>query len=171
MKIAKGLDVRLEYELRVQGGEIVETSAQRGPLTYRHGEGKMLAGLESRLVGMSAGEEKTGVIPAREAFGDEASLPIKEMPRSGFPSDVPLEVGRLFEAKGPDGSPVTLKIVRVSDREVACRLLHPLVGKNLEFRVKILAVSPPGAPRATATAPPPPVGAIPELDPDEVQEG
>ena len=88
MKVAKGLDVRLEYELRIRGGEVLETSAHRGPLTYRHGEGKMLAGLESRLDGMSAGEEKAGMIPAREAFGDEESLPIKVMPRSGFPKDV-----------------------------------------------------------------------------------
>jgi FKBP-type peptidyl-prolyl cis-trans isomerase SlyD len=168
MKIANGLDVRLEYELKVRGGDVIETSTHRGPLTYRHGVGKMLAGLERRLDGMGAGEEKTGIIPASEAFGDEATSPIKEMPRSGFPADPPLNVGQLFEAKGPGGAPVTLKVVSASKQDVKVRLLHPLAGKDIEFRVKVLSVS---APSAAATAPPPPVGAIPELDPDDIREG
>jgi FKBP-type peptidyl-prolyl cis-trans isomerase 2 len=165
MKVANGVEVRLEYELRVSGGDIIETSAHRGPLTYRHGDGRMLPGLERRLDGMSAGEVRTGVVPALEAFGDESSLPTKDLPRSSFPSEAVLKVDCLFVAKGPDGAPVNLKILTISNQVVQVRLVHPLAGKDLEFRVKILDVRSPG------TAPPPPADAIPELDPDEIRDG
>ena len=35
----------------------------------------MLAGLEKRLDGLSAGDERSGTIPAAEAFGTEEALP------------------------------------------------------------------------------------------------
>lgn len=164
MKVAKGLDVRLEYELRIKGGEVIETSAHRGPLTYRHGEGKMLAGLEKRLEGLGPGAEKKGVIPAGEAFGDESSLPTTELPRSSFPKDAQLAAGHLFAAKAPDGAPIAMKILSINEQTVTVRLLHPLAGKDLEFRVKVLGVTAPG------TAPPPPPDAVPEVDLDEIRE-
>src|SRR5215813_12190035 len=111
MLITKGEKVRLEYELKVKGGDVVETSKQSGPILYEHGAGKMLPGLEKRLEGMSIGDEKRGVIPAAEAFGTEGTLPTTEIPRSAFPKGESLQAGRQFEAKGPNGQPVTFQIV------------------------------------------------------------
>ncbi|MFH1131061.1 MAG: FKBP-type peptidyl-prolyl cis-trans isomerase, partial [Pseudomonadota bacterium] len=78
MKIGKGRRVRMDYELRIEGGEVLESSAQKGPLEYVHGTGKMLSGLESRIEGLSAGDEKEGVIPANEAYGAIEDLPAKD---------------------------------------------------------------------------------------------
>lgn len=162
MKIAAGLSVQIDYELSVKGGDVIESSARSGPLRYVHGQGKMLPGLESRLVGLKAGDEKRGEIPAREAFGSEDTLPVKEMPRTDFPKDAKLEPGSVFEAKSPTGEPLRLKIVSASSDKVSARLLHPLVGRDLLFRVKVLAVSDP-------TRPPPPPGTV-ELDADDLKE-
>jgi FKBP-type peptidyl-prolyl cis-trans isomerase 2 len=163
MKIAAGLSVRIDYELSVKGGDVIESSARSGPLTYVHGQGRMLPALESRLVGLSPGDEKKGEIPAREAFGTEESMPIKDMSRKDFPKDAKLEAGSSFEAKGPGGAPVRLKIVSATGDVVKTRLLHPLVGRDLAFRVKVLAVS-------DAKKPPPPPGVV-ELDADDLKEG
>src|SRR5215471_14182276 len=111
MKIAPGLSVLIEYELRVRGGDVIESSAKSGPLRYVHGKGKMLAGLESRLIGLSPGDEKKGDIPAAEAFGTEDSLPTKVMSRREFPAGTKLEAGSVFAAKSPTGDPVQLKVV------------------------------------------------------------
>jgi FKBP-type peptidyl-prolyl cis-trans isomerase 2 len=162
MKIASGLAVQIDYELSVKGGDVIESSARSGPLRYVHGKGKMLPGLESRLVGLSPGDEKRGEIPAREAFGSEDSLPIKDLTRKDFPKDAKLDAGSVFEAKSPTGEPLRLKIVSANGDKVKARLLHPLVGRDLVFRVKVLSVT-------DGNRPPPPPGML-ELDPDDLKE-
>jgi FKBP-type peptidyl-prolyl cis-trans isomerase SlyD len=124
----------------------------------------MLAGLESRLEGMSPGEERKGEIPAKEAFGTEESLPLKEMARQDFPAGTKPTVGLVFEAKSATGDPVSFKVVSSTDNHVTVRLLHPLVGRDLEYRVKVLAVEDPGE----RAAPPPPPGV--ELEMEEIKE-
>ena len=85
MKIGQGCAVEIEYELKVRGGQVIESSSRSGPLRYVQGEGKMLPGLEKRLLGLGPGDEGSGEIPAAEAFGTEETLPVKEMPRASFP--------------------------------------------------------------------------------------
>jgi FKBP-type peptidyl-prolyl cis-trans isomerase SlyD len=162
MKIASGLAVQIDYELSVKGGDVIESSARSGPLRYVHGQGKMLPALESRLVGLGPGEEKRGEIPAREAFGSEESLPLKEMTKRDFPQDAKLDPGAVFEAKSTTGEPLRLKIVSAFGDKVKARLLHPLVGRDLLFRVKVLSVTP-------ANSPPPPPGVV-ELDLEDLKE-
>jgi FKBP-type peptidyl-prolyl cis-trans isomerase SlyD len=166
MKIAKGLAVDIEYELKVKGGDVIESSSKSGPLRYVHGDGKMLPGLEKRLEGLGPGDEKRGDIPAAEAFGTEDKLPIKEMPRAAFPAGADLKVGAVFGAKDPTtGAPIQFKVISIKGDNASVRLLHPLVGRDIEFKVKVLSVRDPKAP----PKPPPPPGVV-ELDLDEVQE-
>jgi len=157
----------MEYELKVKGGEVIESSAKNGPLRYTQGEGKMLAGLEQRLEGLSPGDERAGEIPAREAFGTEESLPVKEMARGDFPGDNPPAIGTVFEARSGRNEPVAFKVVSVTKDKVTVRFLHPLVGRDIEFKVKVLAVDDPAA-RKPGT--PPPAPGVVELDLEEVQE-
>jgi FKBP-type peptidyl-prolyl cis-trans isomerase SlyD len=162
MKIAAGLSVQIDYEVSIKGGGVIESSARSGPLRYVQGQGKMLPGLERRLVGMEPGEEKHGDIPAHEAFGSEDALPIKEMHPRDFPNDAKLAAGAVFEAKGPTGEPLRLKIVSTAGEQVKARLLHPLAGRDLVFRVKVLAVSDPSRP--------PPAPGVVELDADDLKD-
>jgi FKBP-type peptidyl-prolyl cis-trans isomerase SlyD len=166
MQIGPGRLVELEYELKIKGGEVIETSARSGPLRYTHGDGKMLPGLEKRLFGLAPGEERNGVIPAREAFGTEESLPTKLMPKEAFPTGAALAVGSVFAAKDPSsGAPVQLKVLSTERDGIKVRLLHPLVGRDIEYRVKVMSVRDP-----SVKAGPPPTPGVVELDLDEIQE-
>jgi FKBP-type peptidyl-prolyl cis-trans isomerase SlyD len=169
MKVEQGKLVTIEYELTIDDGElIIESSKKTGPLEYEHGVGKMLPGLESRIEGCVKGDERDGVIPAKEAYGNEEDLPTKVIPRSDFPSDETIEKGRSFEASDADGNPVEFVVTDVSDDEVTVRFQHPLAGKDIRFKVKILAIREPGAP------PPPPAAAAAaesESDGDAKSEG
>ena len=160
MKIATGHIVKIELELKVKGGELVESSAKSGPVEFVQGKKKILPGLEKQLEGMAVGQEKKGVIPAREAFGLEDDLPTKPVPRREFPAEAKLAAGQLFEAKGPEGQPVSFKIVKVDSDNVTVRFLHPLVGKDLEFRVKVLAIEDPKTDQRVVAVPPPPPAAL-----------
>jgi FKBP-type peptidyl-prolyl cis-trans isomerase 2 len=160
MKVGKGLMVRCEYDLKIAGGDVLESSSKTGPIVYKHGSGKMLPALEERLEGMGAGEEKSGVIPA-DAIATEDQSPTLAVPRSLFPADAKVEVGSLFEAKDPQGRPLKLEVRAVDGDQITARAVHPLAGKDLEFRVKILSVR---------EAPPPVPSRPPELAPDDLVE-
>jgi FKBP-type peptidyl-prolyl cis-trans isomerase SlyD len=164
VKIAKGMAVRLHVTLTTPDGTVIESSEKSGPVDYVHGQGAMLVGLEKVLDGLVAGDAREGVISAKDAFGTEESLPTKQMPRAEFPKDAKLEPGMQFEAKGPHGEPVTFKIVKLNDKEVTVRFLHPLAGKDIQFKVKVIAVKDP----AVSLPPPPPAEAV--LSADELKE-
>lgn len=143
MKVEKGKRIKIDYELGIEGGDTIESSATRGPLEFVVGEGRMLAGLEARMEGMGKGDEKKGVIPAAEAFGTEESLPTMELPRTSFPAGEELKLGKAFEAKDGGGNPVTFKVIELEGDKVKVRLVHPLAGKDIRFRVKVLEISQP----------------------------
>jgi FKBP-type peptidyl-prolyl cis-trans isomerase 2 len=156
MRIKPGEKVRLEYELKVKGGDVIESSKKGGPIVYTHGAGKMLPALEKRLEGMEIGEEKRGLIPADEAWGAEESLPTRDLPRREFPAGEKLDAGRVFEAKDPNGRAVSFRVLSADDEVVKVRFLHPLAGKDLEFYVKVLVIDDPASRRRESVPPPPP---------------
>lgn len=159
MKIAKGHKVRIEFDLKVKGGDVIESSAKTGPIEYVHGEGKMLPGLEQRLEGMAIGQETKGVIPANEAIPED-KLPTKDILLTEFPKGENLDVGRVFQAKGPAGEPIAFRIVSVDKTKAVVRFLHPLAGKDLEYRVKVLMIDDPQAKKRAVAVPPPPADAL-----------
>jgi FKBP-type peptidyl-prolyl cis-trans isomerase SlyD len=170
MKIAPGSVVRIEYEIRVKGGDVIESSTKSGPVQYVHGEGKLLPALEKRLEGLSAGQTLEGDIPAAEAVPED-SLPTRTIPRAEFPSSGALTVGSAFEAHTAGGGVVNLRIVAVDEKHVTARLLPPLAGKDLAFKVKVVRIEDPVSHLVSIVQkPPPPLPAAAlkiELEADE----
>lgn len=161
MRAQKGMKIRIAVELATADGQPIESSG----VEYVQGAGTMLRGLEAAIEGMQAGEAKEGVIPARDAFGTLETLPTRRMPRSEFPRGEALEVGRVFQAKDAAGNPVSFEIVAVEADACVVRFLHPLAGKDIRYKVKVLAVVDPAkAPRPPA----PPAEAL--LAPDDIRE-
>jgi FKBP-type peptidyl-prolyl cis-trans isomerase 2 len=165
MKIAKGMAVRLHVTLTTSEGQVIESSDKSGPVDYVHGTGMMLPGLEKALEGLEAGAAKEGVIPAKDAFGTEEMLPTKDMARAEFPKDAKLEAGMAFQAKDEKGHTVSFKVVKVGEKLVTVRFMHPLAGKDIKFKVKVVGVKDP----AVARPPAPPAEAL-ELDPGDIKE-
>jgi len=170
MKVAPGSIVKIEYEIRIKGGDVVEASTKSGPVTYTHGEGRMLPALEKRLEGLEAGASLEGEIPAAEAM-PEAALPTRKIKRSEFPSKGPIEVGAMFEAHTENGGTVDVRVIAVDDTYVTARLLPPLAGKDLTFKVRVVRIEDPISHLVQVVKKPPPP--LPgealhiELEPDE----
>ncbi len=172
MNVAKGFRIRIDYEIKLKDGDVIESSAKTGPLEYVHGDGRMLPGLEKRLEGAKAGVEVKGEIPATEAFGGEDVFPTKVIAKAEFPKGVDLAVGSTFEAKTGTGETVIFKLIEVTAEGATARLLPVIAGKDLVFRVKVLMIEDP----ATGTKeivdrkpPPPPAGAL-KLDVEDDAE-
>jgi FKBP-type peptidyl-prolyl cis-trans isomerase 2 len=170
MKVAPGSIVKIEYEIRVKGGDVIEASTKSGPIQYKHGEGRMLPALEKRLEGLEAGATLEGEIPAAEAMPEDA-LPIRKIKRSEFPSKGPIEVGAMFEAHTAEGGTVDVRVIAMDETHVTARLLPPLAGKDLTFKVRVVRIEDPVSHLVQVVKKPPPP--LPgealhiELEPDE----
>lgn len=166
MQVSKGHHVRLEYELRVKGGDVIEASNKAGPVVYVHGEDKMPPALQKRIEGMRVGEAKKGEMPGSELFGKETDAPVSTFTRSSFPKDAKLEKGTQFEAKGPGGQPVILRVVEAKGDDVKVRLLPLLFDKTFEFKLKVVSIEDPATHKREHLGPPPPPPVAQRIDDD-----
>jgi FKBP-type peptidyl-prolyl cis-trans isomerase 2 len=138
--------LRLEYEIRTTSGEVLESSAARGPLEFVPGRRRLLPALEQVIARLHVGEEVRGELEAARAFGDESVLPTMEIARAEFPESETPEPGKKYEAKAPDGSAVRFRVLSTNERFVHVRLLHPLADQDLEYRFKLTEVVDPTVP-------------------------
>ena len=136
MKVAAGKRVKIEYEVRLASGQVIESSAERGPVDYVHGAGTMIPALEQRIEGLGVDEERQGTIPADQIFTDPSALPTEVVSRSEFGGEQELEVGKRFEAQR-DGATLAFEVVSIDGDEVTVRFC----AKDVAFRVKVLDVA------------------------------
>ena len=80
-----GLAVGIDYSLHLGDGRVVDSSEPGQPLTYLHGEGQIVPGLESALAGLSVGDQKQVVVAPAEGYGEHDPRGLQEVPRSAFP--------------------------------------------------------------------------------------
>jgi FKBP-type peptidyl-prolyl cis-trans isomerase SlyD len=131
MKIESGKLVKVEYELKVEG-EVIESSTNSGPLEYVQGSGALPFGLETVFAGLGIGEEKAGSVPVE--------LPTMPMQKSEFPEDFDVKEGGAFAAKNAEGQDVSMVIAKVEGDLVHVQPFHPLAGKSLDYKVKVLEI-------------------------------
>jgi FKBP-type peptidyl-prolyl cis-trans isomerase SlyD len=140
MKIANGTVVGIDYSLHLGDGQVVDASAPGDPLTYLHGEGQIVPGLESALEGLDVGESKKVVVAPAEGYGEHDPRGVQEVPRTAFPAGFDPKVGMELTAEGQDGQPVPFSIREVRPDNVVIDLNHPLAGKTLHFDVTVREV-------------------------------
>jgi FKBP-type peptidyl-prolyl cis-trans isomerase SlyD len=140
MRIEKGRVVDLDYSLHLGDGEVVDRSEPGEPLTYLHGEGEIVPGLESALEGMEQGQQKKVVVSPDSGYGDRDPTRVQRVPREAFPPGFVPQIGMELSAQGPDGEEVPFVIEKVEPGTVTIDLNHPLAGKTLHFDVTVRAV-------------------------------
>ena len=68
MRIGKGRVVDIDYSLHLGDGKVVDASEPGSPLSYIHGEGQIVPGLERALEGLGTGESKQVTDGLSDAF-------------------------------------------------------------------------------------------------------
>ena len=141
MKTARNMVVSIHYTLKDNSGEVLDSSSGREPLSYLHGHGNIIPGLEKALEGTSVGDRPHVEVQADEGYGETNLDLVFEAPREHFPADMKLEAGTRVYAEGPDG-PVAFTVVRLTDKGAVLDGNHPLAGKQLHFDVEVIDVRP-----------------------------
>jgi FKBP-type peptidyl-prolyl cis-trans isomerase SlyD len=140
MNIAEDTVVTLHYTLKNEGGEVLESSSVSGePLSYLHGTGSIIPGLETALEGRLVGDKFQVSIPPAQAYGERVESLVQRIPRDQFPNSERLTTGMQFQINGPQG-PLILTVQEVSETDVVVDGNHELAGETLTFDVEVTEV-------------------------------
>ena len=137
--IGPGKKVTLDYTLTVDNKE-VETSVGKTPLSYVVGTKTIIPGLEAQLNGLHINEEKIVNVAPKDAYGEVDPKAFKEFPVTSLPKEMTPQVGMVLQATAPDGSKFPAVISELKGDKVVLNFNHPLAGKSLTFKVKILKI-------------------------------
>lgn len=137
MQIAKDTVVSFDYELTNDQGEVIDSSQGSQPLTYLHGQGNIIPGLESALEGKDSGEQLKVSIPPAEAYGERRDDLQQTVEREKFGEIDDLQVGMRFQVPTNTGQPLVVKVVEVQDDTVTVDGNHELAGETLHFDVTV----------------------------------
>jgi FKBP-type peptidyl-prolyl cis-trans isomerase SlyD len=140
MKISKDRVIALEYRLHLGDGKVVDQSEPGQPLSYMHGRGQIVPGLEGALEGMGIGEAKQVVVPPAQGYGEHDARGLQEVPRTMFPANAELKPGMRLAAQTDGGEVIPIGIHEVKGDTVIVDLNHPLAGKTLHFDVTVRGV-------------------------------
>ena len=99
--IESGSTVSIEYTLKDDAGQVLDSNEGRPPLRYVHGRQEIVPGLERALGGMRAGEEKQVTVSPGDAYGDVDPAAVAEVPKDLVPADSRVAGAQLM-ARGPE---------------------------------------------------------------------
>jgi len=138
-RVEKDLVISMDYELKVENS-VIDFSEEGDPIVFLQGHGNIIPGLEKAIQGMKVGESKTVLVKPAEGYGEYESENFIEVPKAEFPGEIPLEIGTEIGVNDENGEELTAYIEEVDADKITLNFNHPLAGKELEFRVKIIEI-------------------------------
>jgi len=143
MQIAKDSFVVIEYSLRLDDGSFVKGENTPASMNFIVGYGQILPALEQKLIGLQQGAEIELKILACEGFGERDQSLVQSMALSGFPRGRDLEPGRWATAKNEaTGAQYSYYVCEKTDSTITVDYNHPLAGRDLYYKVKVVLVRP-----------------------------
>ncbi len=139
-EVKSGDKVRIHYTGTLNDGSVFDSSQGRDPLEFVVGSGQVIPGFDKAVTGMATGEQKTVTIPADEAYGQPDPRAIQAIPRENIPAEIPLEIGLQLQAQSPQGHPIPVTVVEISETEVTLDANHRLAGKDLTFALELVSI-------------------------------
>ena len=130
--------ISLEYTLKLDNGQVVETNVGKAPLTYTQGAHQIVRGVETAVEGMKVGEAKHVIVTPADGYGVKDLTALHELPKQKVPEDI--KVGMRLSGKDPSGRIVQPIVKEIKDHTVLLDFNHPLAGKTLYVDVKVIDV-------------------------------
>lgn len=140
LQIQAGTSVTLHFSLALENGHIVDSNFEGNPATFSVGDGNLLPGFESSLLGLEVGDEREFIISPENAFGQHNAQNVQAVDRGNF-DESELEIGSILSFQNGDGE-LPGVIIALEENQVMVDFNHPLSGKNIVFQVKIVEINP-----------------------------
>ncbi|MEW8204576.1 MAG: FKBP-type peptidyl-prolyl cis-trans isomerase [Candidatus Thiodiazotropha taylori] len=136
--VKPGKFVSLSYMIQDMDGNVLEQSDL--PVGYIHGgETELIGGMDQAVLGKAQGEEVTMTIPAENGFGEyNPDLVITDNIEN-----VPVELRQLgaeVQMQNEAGDVRSFYVTKIEGDRLTVDGNHPLAGKTLQVKLKILQV-------------------------------
>ncbi len=140
MNAEKDKVVSIDYTLRNDDGDVMDSSKEAGPLDYLHGHGNIIPGLEEAVAGKGQGDHVEVSVPAEKAYGEYNDQLVMPVPKDRFQGIEDIQPGMQFQAQTQNGGMQIVTVKDVGDEEVTVDANHPLAGETLHFEVDVVNV-------------------------------
>jgi FKBP-type peptidyl-prolyl cis-trans isomerase SlyD len=142
LTVVDDLAVTLDYTLRLDDGQVIETTTGQKALEFLQGAGQLIPGLEQSLYGMAVGDEKEVEIAPADAYGEQDPDAFQLVPRDIIPADIELIQGMGLHLRDQSENVIEAYVADIRPDAVLFDFNHPLAGETLYFQVKISALRP-----------------------------
>jgi FKBP-type peptidyl-prolyl cis-trans isomerase SlyD len=139
MQIEENTVASFHYTLTDDAGQVLDSSRGREPLSYLHGVGHIVPGLEGAMAGRQAGDSFLVDVAPEDGYGVRHDGMVQQVPRAAFNGVDKIEPGMSFKAQTPQGEH-TVVVTEVGADSVTVDGNHPLAGKTLHFDVEVTEV-------------------------------
>lgn len=139
MQVSENTVVAIEYTLKNDAGDVLDSSVGHAPLTYLHGHHNIISGLENAMLGKTVGDTFTVTIPPEEAYGLRDDSMTQVVPRHLFQGVDEIVPGMKFHAEAEHGVNV-VTVIDVKGDQVHLDANHELAGETLHFDVVVQAI-------------------------------
>lgn len=140
LPIGPGTKITLHFSILLTNSEIIDSTREKEPVSFKFGDGNMGPGFEKALIGMYKGEERKISIPFSNGFGEWNADNVRQMDRKDLMEKIEmLEPGVVVSFSSPEGE-VFGVLTRILKDKIEVDFNHPLAGKNLIFDVSIIDV-------------------------------
>ncbi len=134
--------VKVEYTGSLENGTIFDSSEIQGqPLEFRAGAGQMIKGFDEAVIGMKVGQEKTITLKPSEAYGERNEELVATIPRKELQDERPIQPGMMILVGKQGSQQIPALVTEANENNFTIDLNHPLAGKTLIFRIKVVDIS------------------------------
>lgn len=147
MKIGPNKTAALVYELTfANNGTLVEKIEEDKPALFAFGVEQLLPKFEENLFGLEKGSEFDFVLKSDDAYGPVDPYAIFDVPKDTFEIDgkldeEALQVGNMIPMQDDEGNKHMGIITMILDDAVSMDFNHPMAGKDLRFKGKVIDVN------------------------------
>jgi peptidylprolyl isomerase len=135
-----GDTVKVHYSGKLDDGTLFDTSAEREPLEFTIGEGKLIPDFEQAVVGMEPGESKNIQITSENAYGPHHEEMVMVVDRKDIPEGLDPQVNQKLQVQQQNGQSFVVTVTEVSEANVTLDGNHPLAGKDLSFDIQLMEI-------------------------------
>ena len=133
--------VTLNFALHHASGATIDSTFDKGSVELTIGDGNLLAGFESCLIGLAVGDHQTFTVAPENGFGQHNPANLQTLKRHQFGPDMVLEKGLVVSFSDAANTELPGVVKTIDGDTVVMDFNHPLAGVELKFEVEILTVS------------------------------
>lgn len=133
--------VSFKYTISKESGEVIDTTSDNEAISYIHGVGAMLPGIEKALDSQKVGFTYDGVIEPKDAYGEYIPENVMPVPKSHFAHMLDqMEEGKLYRFDTGGGNTQLMKVVKIDENIITMDANHPLAGESIKLNCSIVDI-------------------------------